>query len=450
MVSGNARVRPFLEYWSKGDEEGGKHAATPLSITPKNVNGSYFPFSQGKAVAFFRAVKTPETPSRTYLPKLADPQHPAPAEEREVRMVPRYVEIPALRERGFGPRNLFWGLATLFLAVVTLIVALFFAGPGATLSLATSLLTFTALFVLARLHVFRQRNGGFLALAIVCLLGAAVPLIESGFSALKSGAGSWSKSTTGGSSAGGESQPPLLIESFALTPPEGPGKRVKVLKDSRVIIDQRPFLIKAGDVFSFVDVKGGEATFAVRDLQVSLPANVVDIIDPTAVAQGVTGRRSAPAAASSGALPSESANPPAVGAGSAPVSSSPTPEELKAITLSAQREAIRRFPALGIRDSLENAVFVETFQRLRESGNTEFFANPEWPIALADQLAKRDGWVPGGAPMTTSPAPVLDAPADAPVAPAPTGNGPAARGGTLPPVDQLDAGAGLPSNRGSR
>jgi hypothetical protein len=175
---------------------------------------------------------------------------------------------------------------------------------------------------------------------------------------------------------------------------------------------------------------------------------VVDIIDPTAVAQGVTGRRSAPAPAPS-ALPSETASAPAAGAGSAPVSSSPSPEELKAITLSAQREAIRRFPALGIKDSLENAVFVETFQRLRESGNTEFFANPEWPIALADQLAKRDGWVPGGAPMTTSPAPVLDAPSDAP-APAPTATGPAARGGTLPPVDQLDAGAGLPSNRGSR
>ncbi len=316
-------------------------------------------------------------------------------------------------------------------------MALFFAGPGATISLATSLMTFTALFVLARLHVFRQRNGGFLALAIVCLLGAAVPLIESGFSALKSGTGSWSKSTTaGGSSTNGEGQPPLLTESFALTPPEGAGKRVKVLKDSRVFIDQRPFLIKAGDVFSFVDVKGGEATFAVRDLQVSLPASVVDIIDPTAVAQGVTSRRSAPAPAPS-ALPSETASAPA----SAPSSSAPTPEELKAITLSAQKEAIRRFPALGIKDSLENAVFVETYQRLRESGNTEFFANPEWPIALADQLAKRDGWVPGGSPMTTSPAPVLDAPADAPAPAAPNGPG-GERGGALPAGGYAGCGGG--------
>ena len=116
--------------------------------------------------------------------------------------------------------------------------------------------------------------------------------------------------------------------------------------------------------------------------------------------------------------------------------------------MSAQKEAIRRFPALGIKDSLENAVFVETYQRLRESGNTEFFSNPEWPIALADQLAKRDGWVTGGLPMTTGPAPVLDPPADAPAPTAP--NGPAARGGNLPPVDMLDAGAGLPSNRGGR
>ncbi len=392
-------------------------------------------------MAFFRAVKTPETPSRSYLPKLADPPPPAPAEEREVRMVPRYVEIPALRERGFGPRNLFWGLATLFLALIILIVALFFAGPGATISLATSLLTFTALFVLARLHVFRQRNGGFLALAIVCLLGAAVPLLESGFAALKSGTSSSFRSTASGfASSSGEGQPPLLTESFALSQPEGAGKRVKVLKDSRVIIDKRPFLIKAGEVFSLVDVKGGEATFAVRDLQVSLPASVVDIIDPTAVAQGVAGRHSEPALARS-ALPNETASA-AAGPASAPVSSAPTPEELAAITLSAQKEAIHRYPALGIRDSLENAVFIETYQRLRGSGNADFFADPEWPIALADQLAKRDGWVRGGSPMTTGPAPVLDAPAAAPTGPA--------GGGSIPPVDMLDAGAGLPSNRRAR
>ncbi len=379
-------------------------------------------------MAFFRAVKSPETP-RSYLPKLADPP---PSEEREAKILPRYVEIPALREHGFGPRNLFWGLAILFLALIILVVALFFAGPKATISLATALLTFTALFVLSRLHVFRQRNGGFLALALVCLLGVLVPLLESGFTALKNGAISLNRTPVAAPPAPvGETQPPSLTQSFALLPPEGPGKRVKVLKDSQVVIESRSFLIKAGDVFSLVEVKGGEATFAVRDLNVALPASVVEIIDPTAVAQGVTGRPSETAPASGPGAPPASASRSTSAAPSGP----PTAEELAAITMSAQKEAIRRYPALGIKDSLENAVFVSTYQQLKESGGGEFFANPEWPMALADLLAQREGWVRGGAPVSTGPAPVLDAPA-------------ASR--PVPPVDTLDAGAGLPSNRGTR
>jgi len=365
-------------------------------------------------VAFFRPVKNPETP-RSFLPKLAEP--PAP-EEKEAKILPRYVEVPALREHGFGPRNLFWGVATLFLALLLLTVALFFSGSKAAVSLATALLTFTALFVLARLHVFRQRNGGFLALAVVCLLGAAIPLIESGFAALKNFAARTAVATAPAPTAPSASAPPpLLTQSFALTKPAGSDRQIKVLKDWPVVIDEQTFLIKAGDAFPFLEMKAGQATFAVRDLQVSLPANIVEVLDPNALAQGIAGGRSEPAVTT--------AEPPPAAA--------PSADDLAAITMSAQREAIRRYPALGVKDSLENAAFVSTYQQLKEASSTEFFTNPEWPLELAELLAKREGWARGGMPATTGPAPVLDAPS------------------TLPPVDQLDAGADLPqSDRNAR
>ena len=364
-------------------------------------------------MAFFRPVKNPESP-RSYLPKLTE----LPAPEEKEKIIPRYVEVPALREHGFGPRNLFWGVATIFLALVILTVALFLAGPKVMLSLATALLTLTALFVLARLHVFRQRNGGFFALAVVCLLGAAVPLVESGFLALKNAMTGHSPTKADAPSTAADASPPLLTQAFALTKPEGDGKQVRVLKDSKVVIGDRSFLIKTGDVFSWIETKSDEATFAVRDLRLSLPLSAVEVTDPNAVAKGVSGGRPEPEVAT---------NPPA-----APPTAEPTPEDLAAITASAQREAIRLYPALGIRDSIENVAFLSTYQQIKQSGRKEFFSNPEWPIELAEYLAKRDGWIRGGAPMTTGPAPVLDAPPE-------------------PIADPLDSGAEVPQfERGTR
>ena len=327
-----------------------------------------------------------------------------------------------------GPRNLFWGVALLFGALVLLVVAIFLAGAKAMLSVVTCLLTFTALFVLARLHVFRQRNGGFLALAMVCLIGAGVPLADKAYS----WAHGWVDSHRGASGPvvtlhSEEAAPPLLTQSFALPQPQGNGKQVKVLRDSRVVIADKPFLIKAGERFPFIEAKGNQMTFAVRDLHVSLPAEVTEVVDPTALAKGVN-----PAPANL-VVPAATA-----GAATAPAkSSSPDEAEMAEITRSAQQEAMRRYPALAVKDSLENGLFISTYKQLRESPKSaNFFANPEWPIELAELLAQREGWVRGGGPATTGPAPVLDAPEEAPPAARPPTN--------LPSVDSLDAGSGLP------
>ena len=201
-----------------------------------------------------------------------------------------------------------------------------------------------------------------------------------------------------------------------------------------MIIEGKHFLIKAGDRFPYVASKGEETTFAVRDLQVALPNGAVDVIDPSALAKGVGAaahwdrRRRIPAKtdkdAKSAATTSDA--------------------DLAEITRSAQQEAMRRYPALAMKDSLENAVFVSTYKQLKDANSDDFFANPEWPIELAELLAKREGWVRGGAPMTTGPAPILDPPSDAP-ADGPPPRAQAVRpAGNLPPIESLDAGADLP------
>jgi hypothetical protein len=335
-----------------------------------------------------------------------------------------------------GPRNLFWGVALLFLALVMLIVAIFFAGAKAMIYVATCLLTFTALFVLARMHIFRQRNGSFLALGLICVIGTAIPLVEKAYTSAKGLVASRSPAPSTVASHMNEGYAPLLTESFAVSAPQGDGKQVKVLTDSRVVIDDKPFLIKAGDRFPFVAVKNDETSFAVRDLHISLPSNVVEVVDPKTLAKGVTSAAKATAATASPATTAPGEKASAKPAGSADDAT------LAEITRAAQQEAMRRYPALAIKDSLENAMFVSTYKQLRDGGSDDFFSNPEWPLELADLLAKREGWNKGGGPITTGPAPVLDPPNDEPAVPpvAPAARQPM----NLPPVDSLDAGSDLP------
>jgi hypothetical protein len=333
---------------------------------------------------------------------------PAPVEppaERAESFHPQYVHLHTLREHGHGPRNLAWGVVTLFLALALVSVSLFLVGPKVLLSLVICLLTFTALFVLARMHIFRQRNGGFLALGIVCLFGAAMPLIELAYGALDtfvksrpitmiaSGAPATGNSVT----ASGEQPFLSLTEAFALTPPDPKaGPRVKVLKDCRVSVEGKSYLAKSGDLFAFASRNGREVTVAARDLLIALPAEAVEITDERAAASGKSVAASEPAAKAPRVSEEPAANE--------------TPAE---ITARAQREVIRRYPALGVKGSLENQAFVNLFTELRDNGGDDFFKNPEWPIELAELLAKRERWQRGAAPATVGPAsaPEEEAPA---------------------------------------
>lgn len=312
---------------------------------------------------------------------------PPPAEppaERSEEFRPQYVSLHSLRAHGHGPRNLAWGVVTLLLAIILVSVSLFLTGPKALLTLAVCLLTFTALFVLARMHIFRQRNGGFLALGIVCLFGAAMPLIERSFESLET-----YLRTREPSAPAATARPvaavdaPLLTEAFALTSPDPKaGPQARVLKDTSVAIEGKSYLVKAGESFPFTGRNGRDVTIAVRDLLVGMPSDAVEILDE---------KVAPPAKRAATAEPAPKPAP-------APVEAAPAAETPAQITERAQREVIRRYPALGVKGSLENQMFVTLFTELRESGGDEFFQNPEWPLELAELLAKREGWQHPGAP----------------------------------------------------
>jgi hypothetical protein len=104
----------------------------------------------------------------------------------------------------------------------------------------------------------------------------------------------------------------------------------------------------------------------------------------------------APAAPAAPVAPANSATP---AAPAAPNDTSDPEMNLAAITRSAQQEAIRRYPEIGTRDSAKNTAFLAAYWEMKKSGKTEFFDDPEWPIALAEELAKRDGWKRSNQPV---------------------------------------------------
>ena len=55
-----------------------------------------------------------------------------------------------------------------------------------------------------------------------------------------------------------------------------------------------------------------------------------------------------------------------------------------------QHEAVRRYTELGVRGSPLNTAFVAEYQRRKQlPSETRLFANPRWPVLLADECANR-------------------------------------------------------------
>jgi hypothetical protein len=309
---------------------------------------------------------------------------------------PRYVEVPHRHDASHS-RNLAFGGGALFLALLIGGAALFIVGPRAILPLAACLTTALILYVLARLEIFREAHGALLALGLVCLAGSVFALAERAFHGLDGSywmqlAAAPQPMRAPAGTPAPERGPTLLTEAFALVPPDpAAGPRGRALKDSRVLIEGRPFQIKAGDVFALVSVQGEKATLRARDLHIDLPVAAVEILEEAAAGKVV-----------SAATPVDEKPVPALVKESAPANAPIDPAAAQA-TKGAQTEAVRRYPALGIEGSQENTVFVSTFRSIKESGDTEFFLNPVWPLELAELLAKRQGWVRDDIPSNRPP-----------------------------------------------
>ncbi|MEI6871089.1 MAG: hypothetical protein WCL08_02300 [Verrucomicrobiota bacterium] len=71
---------------------------------------------------------------------------------------------------------------------------------------------------------------------------------------------------------------------------------------------------------------------------------------------------------------------------------SPIPEDTNTQAINrAMIEARRRYPEIGIPGSPENQAYLDYYKDI-ERARPEFFEKTDWPIRLADAVARREGW----------------------------------------------------------
>jgi len=304
----------------------------------------------------------------------------------------RYVEHPA-RRRAWraAQRNLAWGIAFLFAALSVVSIAVFIGGPRAILPLLICVLSFTALWVLARMKIFAQRNGVFFSLAVLAMLGAFAALIEQAWIRLSGRPAGEPRVATAApivpaaATAQQAPQIPSLIEALRLDPPDATLPRARAARDLTTTIGGKTYAIRRGDVFLFADEKGGEVTLSAGEFLARVPANAMEMLAPAPIAASAKAGDDGRSAL-----------------------------DIKAnteITQRAQAEAMRRYPALARKGTPENTEFVETSKQLF-ARKSDFLDNPEWPLELAQMLAHRNGWKESGVIEDDAPAVV-----ETPIAP---------------------------------
>ncbi len=377
----------------------------------------------------------PEQDARTVPfqsePKRAVVPRPVP-ETRE-----SYLDLPPAPEDRHLIRNLSIGIALLAVAAIGFWMGIYYAGGAAVRALVACLLTFGVVWVLLHLNVLRQRYGGLLALGIVALLGTAMPFVEGAFRRLDDlarerlagqapsqlaansvppppptlatappapptiplppedspalaaadVAAPTSKTPAKASRAGSAAEKPkaplntkpigtdgLLRELLVPEPPAGSGKLVRVKEDVKVDLEGRPTVIRGGTIAPFKELSDGQVTFLAGDHEISIDSSLVIF----------TGK---------------------------------TKEKTEDINMLAQQEAMNRYPKLRDTASAEHNLYMI---RVAESRNApemkEIFADPKWPLVIAEQLAQQEGWLRADLPGTEGnvPDPTESAPGDAP------------------------------------
>lgn len=294
-------------------------------------------------------------------------------------------------------RNLFLGFFCIFVALMLFCGAWVLLGELSLIPFVTAILVLFLLTSLWAFGVHRQRGGLFLSLGLVSIVGALVPLLLGVVLNLPAGQAYLAQMRTvpgnnnqaqGGYPGGSivQAQPagqqtPLLSEAFGIYPPTGSQtEQVRVLSDSRVELDGRVYLMRAGQIFPVHSRSDEGVVIRAKDYLVTLSRDMVDVVSPSVSVASTT----------STAAPTEP--PPAA-----------TPQvDKSALLAKSQAEAMRRYPALAIQDSDENRIYVDAYSDIKLN-RPDYLEDPNWPLKLADELGTAHGWQDITKPSTRKP-----------------------------------------------
>lgn len=329
----------------------------------------------------------PESSPEGLLPRRKDPP-PAPA----LHSTEPISDERSERFREPETRNFLLSLFVLGLFVLTFVAALFLAGPQApVIGAGSSFVSVLIVWTLWRMDLHRQPNGFLLSFAIAAFVTMFVPLAAGLVMFLNEQQEQRWPSLDLATEPTPSAAPavPKLSDKFEIERPDVSSEDyVRVIRESRVTIDGESYLIAVGEEFPLYRVAENEVIFRAKDFLISLPPDVIRVFR-------------APKAADTGTQHEEPETdttptpPPSPADGLSPL-------ERIQVTRKAQAEATKRYPALAVKDTPENTMFLETYKRLKESGS-DLLKDPEWPLQIAEALAEREGWTRNDIAPTPTP-----------------------------------------------
>jgi hypothetical protein len=270
-----------------------------------------------------------------------------------------------------GSRNLAAGVFLALAALPVAGIAFLWAPKEAFVAISTALLISLLVFIFFQLRLVAQRNGLFALLSAGFLVTLSVPVL------VKVGASSsdWAEWLV------------QIKHSQGVVPAPAPGAPVQ------------------GGLVA------GRASAPLTPEAAVSPANTAST--PVAAQSDAPKTPAAP-----GANPAEPKSPvaPAPPSGarenaetaetSRPAAADPEETVSERTTRLAKDEALKRYPNLRKVGSREHSRYIQTFNEFERLHKHEFFADPAWPLNLAELLAERDGWKRADAPSAPqAPAP---------------------------------------------
>ncbi len=279
-------------------------------------------------------------------------------------------------------RNLFLGISIAALCALVFVAALFLAGPEAPIVAAGSAaVSMIVLWLMSRMGVHRQPGGLFLSATVGGFVAMFVPLAAGLVDFLHSEQIERRINLAQSDAPQPSSTPellPRLTESFVIESPDAnKDDYARVIRNTTVAIEGKNYRIAIGELFPLFRVAEGEVIVKGRDFLISLPPDILQVVRKERSTENDSGSVSATAK-------------------STPTGETETKDDFTAVdraemTRNAQTEAIKHYPALGIRDTAENRAFLDTYKRLKLS-DSDLLKDPEWPLQLAEALAEREGW----------------------------------------------------------